>query len=133
MATQLAPPRGTIEFKLPEYEARTPFFNMYDSVGTLAPFDPVEIVGYPSHCVELVKADGEDQPHVAEHDDELVLVVQGTIGVTFTEGDRRVASGIAEDGEVLLLPRALTYRIRSEGTEPALYLHMRTRPAPAGA
>ena len=131
MSANLAPPRGTIDWKLAAYEARTQFFNMYDSLPLLNAFDPVEIVGYPSHRVDLVKAKGSDVARRADADDELLLVVQGAIAVQFTESGKPVAHATAVDGEVLLLPRALTYQIRSEGDAPGLFLHFRTREASA--
>ncbi|WP_019874080.1 hypothetical protein [Sporichthya polymorpha] len=131
MSTQLAPPRGTIDWKLTAYEARTQFFNMYDSLPLMSSFEPIEIVGYPSHRVDLVKAEGGDVTRRADADDELLLVVQGAIAVQFTENGKPVASATAVDGEVLLLPRALSYQIRSDGDAAALYLHFRTREASA--
>jgi hypothetical protein len=130
MSTKLAPPRGTIDWKLTAYEARTKFFNMYDSLPTMSAFEPIEIVGYPTHRVDLVKAEGSDVVRRAEADDELLLVVQGAVAVDFSEDGKAVAKAQAVDGEVLLLPRALTYQIRSEG-DPALFLHFRTRDASA--
>ncbi len=131
MSTKLAPPRGTIDWKLPVYEARTKFFNMYDSLPTMDAFDPVEVVGYPSHRVDLVKAQGSDATRTAQADDEILLVVQGAIRVQFTENGKEVARAQAVDGEVLLLPRALSYQIRSDGDEAALFLHFRAREASA--
>ncbi|MGH8998513.1 MAG: hypothetical protein ACRDY7_03895 [Acidimicrobiia bacterium] len=127
MAGPLAPPRGTIEWKIPSYQERTKFFNMYDSLDSLEAFDPVEMVGYAAHRVDLVKAQGEDAWRTAEVDDELLFVVQGGLRVRFREGERSVARATAVDGEVLLLPRALSYQISSDGDAPALYLHLRTR------
>lgn len=127
MSASLAPARGTIEYKLPAYESHTKFFNMYDSVDTLSAFEPVEVVGYPTHCMELVKADGEGDWATAVADDELLLVVQGALTVRFREGDSQVATATAVDGEILLLPRALDYRVRADEGTPALFLHLRTR------
>jgi homogentisate 1,2-dioxygenase len=131
MSSTLAPARGTIDWKMPVYEARTRFFNMYDSLPGMDAFDPIEIVGYPSHRVDLVKAQGSDVARVAQADDELVLVVQGAIRVQFSENGKEVARARAVDGEVLLLPRALTYQVGSDGDEAALFLHFRTREASA--
>jgi homogentisate 1,2-dioxygenase len=131
MSTKLAPPRGTIDWKLAAYEARTQFFNMYDSLPLMSAFEPVEIVGYPAHLVELVKAEGSDVARRADADDELLLVVQGAIFVQFTESGKPVANATAVDGEVLLLPRGLSYQIRGDGNEAALYLHFRAREASA--
>lgn len=131
MSAKLAPPRGTIDWKLAAYEARTQFFNMYDSLPLLSAFDPIEIVGYPSHRVDLVKAEGSDVARRADADDELLLVVQGGVRVQFHENGTPVANAEAVDGEVLLLPRGLSYQIRSAGNEPGLYLHFRTREASA--
>ncbi|MGH3939837.1 MAG: hypothetical protein ACRDTG_14650 [Pseudonocardiaceae bacterium] len=127
MTGQLAPPRGTIEFKIPDYADRTKFFNMYDSLDSLRAFEPVEVVGYPTHCVNLVKIDGEGGWKTAEDDDELLLVVLGTVTAQFREGKTQVATAVAIDGEVLLLPRVLDYRISSETEGPALCLHFQTR------
>jgi len=127
MAVTLAPARGTIEYKLPEYEARTRFFNMYDSLEAMSPFEPVEVVGYESHVVELVRAEGDDQWKTASADDELVQVIQGEVAVVFQENGRRVASGRAVKGEILLLPQGLEYRLSGSGSEPGLFLHYRTR------
>ena len=124
---QLAPPRGTIEYKLPEWEERQQFFNMYDSIGALSPFEPHEIVGYPSHTVELVKAEGTDAWKKAELDDELVMVVQGEVSATFQENGKRVASATAVQGEVLLLPVGLDFQLSGSGSEPGLFLHFRMR------
>lgn len=122
---------ATTPTTLPAYQKRTQFFNMYDSLPGLAAFDPVEIVGYPSHRVDLVKADGSDVARRADADDELLLVVRGAVHVQFTENDKAVAHARAVDGEVLLLPRALSYQVRSDGDEAALYLHFRAREASA--
>lgn len=127
MAVTLAPARGTIEFKLPEYEERTRFFNMYDSMDAMSPFEPVEVLGYPSHVVELVKAEGEAEWKTAELDDELVQVVQGEVSAVFQENGRRVASARAVKGEVLLLPVGLEYQLSGSGSAPGLFLHYRTR------
>ena len=127
MPETLAPARGTIEFKLPEYESRTRFFNMYDSIDSMAPFEPVEIVGYPSHVVELVKAEGEDSWKTAAADDEIVQVVQGEVSAVFQENGRRVASARAVKGEILLLPQGLEFQLSGSGSEPGLFLHYRTR------
>ena len=127
MALTLAPARGTIQFKLPKYEDQTRFFNMYDSIDALAPFEPVEVVGYAAHTVELVRAERQDGWHTAEADDELLMVVQGEVSAVFQENGRRVASATAVDGEILLLPRGLDYRLSGAGTEPGLFLHFRTR------
>ena len=127
MPETLAPARGTIEFTLPEYESRTRFFNMYDSKGTLEPFQPVEVVGYPAHTVELVKAQGDDEWHTADADDELVLVVEGEVRCVFQENGARVASARAVEGEVLLLPRGLEYQLSGGAGDPGLFLHFRTR------
>ena len=123
----LAPPRGTIQFKLPNYEDRTRFFNMYDSIDALDPFQPVEVVGYATHTVWLVRAEGQDGWHTAEADDELLMVVQGAVSAVFQENGRRVASATAVDGEILLLPRGLDYQLSGTGAEPGLFLHFRTR------
>lgn len=131
MSTNLAPPRGTIDWQMTAYEARTKFFNMYDSLPMMSAFEAVEIVGYPTHRVDLVKAEGADVSRRAEADDELLLVVQGAVAVDFSEDDKVVARAQAVDGEVLLLPRALTYQLRSDGDAPALFLHFRTREASA--
>ena len=127
MAVNLAPARGTIEFKLPEYESRTKFFNMYDSLDRLTPFEGAEVVGYPSHVVELVKAEGEDRWRTAAADDELVQVLQGEVSVVFAENGRPVASGRAVKGEILLLPQGLDYQLRGSGAEPGLFLHYRMK------
>lgn len=127
MGATLAPARGTIDYKLPDYEARTKFFNMYDSMGALEPFVPAEVVGYPSHIVELVKAQGEDSLKTAAADDELVMVVAGEVAAVFSENGRRVASARALRGEILLLPRGLDYQLSGPGAEPGLFLHFRTR------
>lgn len=127
MDVKLAPARGTIEYKLPEYEERTKFFNMYDSLDALAPFEPVEIVGYPSHTVELVRAEGDDAWRTAAADDELVQVVQGEVSAVFQDNGRRVASATAVKGEILLLPRGLDYQLSGSGAEPGLFLHYRMR------
>lgn len=127
MAEALAPPRGTIDFKMPEYAERTRFFNMYDSAALLEPFQPAEVVGYPAHTVELVKAQGTDEWHTADADDEIVLVVQGEVDAVFQDGGRRVASATAVEGEVLLLPRGLDYQLSSEAVAGGLFLHFRTR------
>lgn len=127
MSVSLAPARGRIDFKQTEFETRTKFFNMYDSLDRLQVFDPVEIVGYPSHCMDLVKMDGEGDWRTAVDDDELLLVVRGAVTVDFRDEERQVAKATAVDGEILLLPRALSYRIRSGGEAPALCLHFRTR------
>ncbi len=131
MSTNLAPPRGTIDWKMTAYEARTKFFNMYDSLPTMSAFEPIEIVGYPTHRVDLVKAEGPDVARRADADDELLLVVQGAVAVEFSDQGKAVARAQAVDGEVLLLPRALTYQIRADGDAPALFLHFRTRDASA--
>jgi hypothetical protein len=112
---------------MPEYEERTKFFNMYDSAGSLEPFAPVEVVGYPAHTVELVKAQGDDAWHTADADDELVLVVQGEVRCVFQENGSRVASGRAVEGEVLLLPRGLEYQLSGPAADAGLFLHFRTR------
>ena len=127
MASPLAPPRGTIAFSLPEYEDRTKFFNMYDSIGALEPFTPVEVVGYPAHTVELVKAQGDDVWHTAEADDELVLVVEGEVSCVFQDQGSRIASARAVEGEILLLPRGLDYQLSGRAEEPGLFIHFRTR------
>lgn len=124
---QLAPPRGTIEFKITDYSDRTKFFNMYDSLESLRAFEAVEVVSYPTHCVSLVKIESEGEWGVAPDDDELLLVVLGTVTAQFREGKSQVATAMAVDGEILLLPRALDYRISSEEGSPALCLHFRTR------
>jgi len=129
MGVQLAPPRGTIEYKLPEYMERQKFFNMYDSIGALSPFEGVEIVGYPSHLVELVKAEGTDEWKTAQLDDEIVLVVQGEVSATFQENGNRVARATAVKGEVLLLPVGLDFQLSGSGAEPGLFLHFRMRGA----
>ena len=127
MPAPLAPPRGTIEFKMPEFEDRTLFFNMYDSLATMEPFTPVEVVGYPAHTVELVKAEGDDARHTAEADDELVLVVDGEVSCVFSESGSRVASANAVEGEILLLPRGLEYQLSGPVGDPGLFIHFRTR------
>ena len=127
MGVQLAPPRGTIDYKLPEYMEKQKFFNMYDSIGGLSPFEGVEIVGYPSHLVELVKAEGTDEWKTAELDDQIVLVVQGEVSATFQENGKRVASATAVKGEVLLLPVGLDFQLSGSGAEPGLFLHFRMR------
>lgn len=127
MTGQLAPARGTIEFKISDYASRTKFFNMYDSLESLTAFKPVEVVGYPTHCVDLVKIDAEGDWRTARDDDELLLVVLGEVIVRFREGAVQVATATAVDGEVLLLPRALDYQICTETGNPALCLHFRTR------
>jgi len=127
MPSPLAPPRGTISYSLPEYEDRTSFFNMYDSAQTLEPFTPVEVVGYPAHTVELVKAQGDDTRHTAEADDELVLVVEGEVSCVFSDNGSRVASARAVEGEILLLPRGLEYQLSGPAEDPGLFIHFRTR------
>jgi hypothetical protein len=127
MGVQLAPPRGTIEYKLPEYMERQKFFNMYDSIGALSPFEPYEVVGYPSHTVELVKAEGTDEWKTAALDDELIHVVQGEVSVVFQENGKRVASATAVRGEVLLLPQGLEFQLSGSGSEPGLFMHFRMR------
>jgi glyoxylate utilization-related uncharacterized protein len=127
MAETLASARGTITFSLPEYQDRTKFFNMYDSVGALEPFTPVEVVGYPAHTVELVKAQGDDAWHTAETDDELVLVVDGEVSCVFQDNGSRIASGRAVEGEILLLPRGLEYQLSGRTDAPGLFIHFRTR------
>jgi homogentisate 1,2-dioxygenase len=127
MPSPLAPPRGTITFSLPEYQDRTPFFNMYDSVGSLEPFTPVEVVGYPAHTVELVKAQGDDAWNTADADDELILVVDGEVSCVFCDNGSRIASARAVEGEILLLPRGLEYQLSGRAEEPGLFIHFRTR------
>ena len=129
MGVQLAPPRGPIDYKLPEYMEKQQFFNMYDSIGALSPFEGVEIVGYPSHLVELVKAEGTDEWKTAQLDDEIVLVVQGEVSATFQENGQRVAKATAVKGEVLLLPVGLDFQLSGSGAEPGLFLHFRMRGA----
>ena len=129
MGVQLAPPRGTIDYKLPEYMDKQKFFNMYDSIGALSPFEGIEIVGYPSHLVELVKAEGTDEWKTAQLDDEIVLVVQGEVSAVFQENGQRVARATAVKGEVLLLPVGLDFQLSGSGAEPGLFLHFRMRGA----
>lgn len=127
VTAHLAPARGTIEFKISDYTTRTKFFNMYDSLESLTAFESVEVVSYPTHCVDLVKIDGERDWRTAVDDDELLLVVLGSLNVRFREGTVQVARATAVDGEVLLLPRALDYQLSTETENPALCLHFRTR------
>jgi mannose-6-phosphate isomerase-like protein (cupin superfamily) len=75
----------------------------------LAQFDErwsPRIVGRVNDChVKLVKLEGEFVWHRHEEEDELFLVVSGSMVIKFRDGDVRL-----DEGELLIMPRGVEHK-----------------------
>ena len=68
-------------------------------------WSPKIIAGLNGQHVKLVKSLGEFPWHFHEHEDELFLVVRGTLRMEFR--DRAV---VLEEGEMIVVPRGVEHR-----------------------
>jgi mannose-6-phosphate isomerase-like protein (cupin superfamily) len=79
------------------------------------PWTPHLAAEVNGHHVRLARLEGAFTWHAHEHEDELFLVVRGTLRIEFRDGDRTLGPG-----SMLLVPRGVEHRPVAEPTADVL-------------
>lgn len=84
-------------------------------------YDPQTVATVNEFAMKLVKVDGEFVWHRHDEDDELFLVLRGTIHMHYRNGDAEDVETFGA-GELLRVPRGMEHKpVAEPGTEIALF------------
>ena len=88
-----------------------PKVTLADKVARIVkPWDPKIVAELNGQHVKLVKLEGAFLWHHHEREDELFLVISGTLRIEFRDGDVELAPG-----ELVVVPRGVEHRPVAEG------------------
>ena len=96
--------------------------NLADSFARFNDHWSPKVAGEINDCaIKLVKVQGEFVWHHHEHEDEMFLVVQGTLVMKLRDGDL-----VLKPGEFVIIPRGVEHCPVSEGETHILLVEPRT-------